>query len=71
MEQESFQVMHHLEKDHFDLIEEAARLFYFGKSGWLEAWPLTFSVYTSSGLHIKSANVFILSGTPSFDVIPV
>ena len=69
-EPESFTVLHHTEKDVYEIVEEAAKLFYYGKSGWVESWPLTFTIYNSQEKPIAKACVYILSGTPTFDVIP-
>lgn len=68
-EPESFSVLYHTEKDVYEIIEEAVKLFYFGKSGWMEGWPLTFVIYDSKGKTIARAYVFVLSAIPTFDVI--
>ena len=68
-EPESFSVLHHTEKDVYEIIEEAVKLFYYGKSGWMEAWPLTFVIYNSKDKIIARACVYILSSIPTFDVI--
>jgi hypothetical protein len=70
-EAETFTVIHPYEKDEYDIVGEAARLFYYGKSGWKEGWPLTFNVESVNGIHIARASVFILSAYPHFDVIPL
>jgi hypothetical protein len=70
-EPETFSVLYHTEKDVYEIIEEAVKLFYYGKSGWMEAWPLTFTVYNSKGMFIAEAYVFVMSATPTFDVILV
>jgi hypothetical protein len=44
-------------------------LFYFGRAGFEEGWPLTFTLLNSNNLFIAKAHVFILSGLPTFDVI--
>jgi hypothetical protein len=53
----------------YEIVEEAVKLFYYGKSGWMEAWPLTFVIYNSKDKILARACVYILSGTPTFDVI--
>ena len=68
-EPESFLVLYHTEKDVYQIIEEAVKLFYYGKSGWKEGWPLTFVLYNSNRIRIARAYVFVMSGTPTFDVI--
>ena len=68
-EPESFSVLHHTEKDVYEIIEEAVKLFYYGKSGWMEGWPLTFVIYDARGKSIARAYVFVMSATPTFDVI--
>ena len=69
-EPETFTVLHHTEKDVYEIVEEAVKLFYYGKSGWTESWPLTFTIYNSQEKPIAKACVYILSGIPTFDVIP-
>ena len=66
---EAFTVLQHTEKDVYQIIEEAAKLFYFGRAGFQEGWPLTFTLLNSNGLFIAKAHVFILSALPTFDVI--
>lgn len=66
---DTFTILQPEMKDIYDIIQEAARLYYFGRAGWMEAWPLTFSVRCESGLHLAEAFVFVLSATPDFDVI--
>jgi hypothetical protein len=56
-------------EDVYEIIEEAVKLFYFGKSGWKEGWPLTFVIYDSRGKSIARAYVFVMCSTPTFDVI--
>ena len=68
-EPESFLVLYHTEKDVYQIIEEAVKLFYYGKSGWMEGWPLTFVIYDARGKSIARAYVFVMSATPTFDVI--
>jgi hypothetical protein len=68
-EPESFSVLYHTEKDVYQIIEEAVKLFYYGKSGWKTGWPLTFVLYNSNRIRIARAYVFVMSGTPTFDVI--
>ena len=66
---ETFIVLQQEAKDIYDIVQEAAWLYYFGRSGWVEAWPLTFVVESESGAHVAKAFVFILSAKPDFDVI--
>jgi hypothetical protein len=66
---ESFAILHPYKKDVYDIVEEAARLFYYGKSGWTHSWPLTFVIHTNNNTYVTRASVFILSSIPSFDVI--
>lgn len=68
-EREKFGVLHPWDKDPEDIVEEAARLFYYGKAGWKEAWPLTFVIESLKGLRIAKAHVFILSSQPKFEAI--
>ena len=68
-EPEPFTVLQHTEKDVYQIIEEAARKFYFGRAGFEEGWPLTFTLLNSNNLFIATAHVFILSAIPTFDVI--
>ena len=68
-EPESFTVLHHTEKDVYEIIEEAAKLFYYGKSGWLEGWPLTFVLHSFNGAFVAKAYVFVMSATPTFEVV--
>ena len=68
-EPESFSVLHYTEKDVYEIVEEAVKLFYYGKSGWTECWPLTFVIYNSKDKVIARACVYILSSIPTFDVI--
>jgi hypothetical protein len=70
-EPESFSVLYHTEKNVYEIIEEAVKLFYYGKSGWMEGWPLTFVLYDSNRIRIARAYVFVLSAVPTFDVIMV
>jgi hypothetical protein len=66
---DTFTILRPEVNDIYDIIQEAARLYYFGRAGWMEAWPLTFLVRSESGLHLAKAFVFVLSPTPNFDVI--
>lgn len=66
---EQFTVLCPLEKDVYEIVEESARLFYYGKSGWKQGWPLTFIIRTLNNLPVAKASVFILSSKPNFDVI--
>jgi len=66
---ETFTVLHPYEKDVYDIVEEAARLFYYGRSGWSTAWPLTFTLHTNNNVRVAKASVFILSAKPEFDVV--
>ena len=68
-EKESFTILHPYDKTAYDIVEEAARLFYYGKSGWKEGWPLTFVIETMSGIVVARAHVFIMSSVPHFEVI--
>ena len=70
-EPETFSVLYHTEKDVYQIIGEAVKLFYYGKSGWMEGWPLTFTLRDANGKFIAKAYVFILSAAPTFDVILV
>ncbi len=67
---ERFRVLHPRTCDQISLVAEAARLFYFGRGGWQEAWPLTFTIKTESGAVVIRAHVYILSSQPHFDVVP-
>lgn len=53
------------------IIENAAMVLFYGAGGWDEAWPLTFYLYTENGAPVVTAEVFILSAEPHFDVIVV
>lgn len=53
------------------IIESAAMVLFYGAGGWQEAWPLTFYLYTENGTPIATAEVFIISAEPHFDVIIV
>ena len=66
---DTFTILQPEVNDIYDIIQEAARLYYFGRAGWMEAWPLTFLVQSESGLNLAEALVFVLSTTPDFDVI--
>jgi len=66
---ETFTVLHPYEKTVYDIVEEAARLFYYGKSGWSTGWPLTFILHTNNDISVAKASVFILSSRPKFDVV--
>jgi hypothetical protein len=68
-EKEAFNVLYPDDKTEYDIVEEAARLFYYGKSGWKEGWPLTFAIETMEGRVIIRAHVFIGSSLPHFIVI--
>lgn len=68
-EKESFTIAHPYDKTAYDIVEEAARLFYYGKSGWEEGWPLTFVIETMSGVVVARAHVFIGSALPHFEVV--
>ena len=68
-EPESFSVLYHTEKNVYQIIEEAVKLFYYGKSGWMEGWPLTFVLRDAKGMIIARAYVFVMSAAPTFDVI--
>jgi hypothetical protein len=52
------------------IVEEAARIYYFAKQGWEQAWPLTFHLFDEKQLMGKY-HVFILASTPLFDVIQI
>jgi hypothetical protein len=66
---ESFAVP--LEKNNLiNIFEEAAKLYFYTKSGFKEAWPLTFTIYTKDLELLAAANIFVLSSLPNFDVIP-
>ena len=69
-EPETFSVLHYWDKDEYDIVGEAARLFYYGKSGWKEGWPLTFVIENLEAKTLARAYVFILSAKPDFEVIP-
>jgi hypothetical protein len=66
---ERFSILHPYDKTIEDIVEEAAKLFYYGKCGWEEAWPLTFVIHTLDDNFLVKASVFILYDTPTFDVI--
>jgi hypothetical protein len=66
---EVFTVLHPKRKDIYDIAEEAARLYYYGRSGWAESWPLTFVIRTVSDMFVAKAFVFVCSATPDFDVV--
>ena len=53
------------------IIENAAMVLFYGAGGWEEAWPLKFYLYTENGAPVATAEVFILSAQPHFDVIVV
>jgi hypothetical protein len=69
-ERETFTISHPHGKTVYDLAAEAARLFYYGRSGWREAWPLTFVIESMEGVLIVRAHVYIISSVPDFEVIP-
>ena len=69
-EKETFNVLYPYDKTDYEIVEEAARLFYYGKSGWKEGWPLTFVIETMDGSVIIRAYVFLGSSLPHFIVIP-
>jgi hypothetical protein len=69
-EREMFTILHPHGKTVYDLAEEAARLFYYGKSGWKEIWPLTFVIESTKGVLVTRAHVYIVSSVPDFEVIP-
>lgn len=66
----SFNVTELFKTQDLSIAEEAARIFYFIKQGWEQAWPLTFHLYDEKKL-IGKYHIFILSSLPKFDVIPV
>lgn len=68
-EPETFIVLYPYEKTAHDIVLEAARLFYYGKKGWAEGWPLTFVIETIQGATIIRSHVFVVSPTPDFDVV--
>jgi hypothetical protein len=68
---ERFRILRPYEVESIDLVNEAARLFYFGKKGWEEPWPLTFTIRTVTGTVVIRAHVFILSAQPHFDIIRI
>ena len=70
-EWQSYNVLHHSEKDIYDIVDEAARLYFYGLGGWQVGWPLTFQIRTESGIPVVRASVFILTGIPDFEVIPM
>lgn len=53
-----------------EVIGEAAKLFFYAKEGYKEAWPLTFFLYDENCELISKANVFVLAALPRFDIIP-
>ena len=60
-----------LDKDNLiEVFEEAAKLFFYTKEGFREAWPLTFFLYNDTHELISSAKIFVLAALPRFDVIP-
>jgi len=66
---EVFTVLYPKTKNIYDIAEEAARLYYYGRSGWEEAWPLTFVIRTSGDVFVAKAFVFVCSSAPDFDVV--
>ena len=66
---DTFTVLQSDKKDLYDTILEAAQLYYFGRAGWQESWPLTFKIESLSGSQVAEALVFIMSGEPSFEII--
>lgn len=66
---ETFTVLHPKSKSITQVFEEAARLFYYGRAGWLESWPLTFRVETLTNKVVGRASIFVCSALPTFDVI--
>jgi hypothetical protein len=69
-DKETFTIIHPHSKTVYDIVEEAARLYYYGMRGWEEAWPLTFVIESMKGVLIVKAHVYIVSGVPDFEVIP-
>lgn len=53
-----------------DIFKEAAGLYFYTKSGFEQAWPLMFQVYTEDSELLSEANVFVKSSLPNFEVIP-
>ncbi len=68
-DRETFNVLYPFSKTASEIVEEAARLFYYGKAGHQEAWPLTFVIETMAGDIIARAYVFIKSSLPDFEVV--
>jgi hypothetical protein len=66
---ESFTVLYPKRKDVYEIAEEAARLFYYGRSGWMQAWPLTLLIRSAKDAFVAKAFVFVCSSTPEFDVV--
>ena len=52
-----------------DIMEEAARVIYYGMAAWEEAWPLRFLMFSESGIPIATAEMFIMSSKPEFSAI--
>jgi hypothetical protein len=50
-----------LQYDVYDTFEEAARVFYWGMSGWDYVWPLYFELYTDNHVFVSKADIYILS----------
>lgn len=54
-----------------DLMEEAAKVTYFGMGAWEEAWPLRFLLFSESGMTIATAEIFIMSSEPEFSAVVI
>jgi len=70
-EWESFTVLQPRNKTTSEIVEEAARIFFYGRAGWKEGWPLTFDLQTLDGIKISTASVFVLSSEPRFEAIEI
>lgn len=71
---QTFCIPHSTEKTIYDIVQEAARLFYFGLGGWQESWPLTFTIKDLNETLVTKSSVFILSTDSiklEWDIIPL
>lgn len=55
----------------YKILEECAKFYYWGLSGWDKAWPLYFNLYTDNDYFIATADISILSAYREieFDII--
>lgn len=66
---EQFNVPEKIKDDIYSIVEEAAKIYFWGLGGWSQVWPLDFLITTDSGEVIGEFIVWILSAEPEFDVV--